>query len=129
MLAQQPEQQMLAADVAMAEHICLLGTRDEHSLAFVTQGQVHRSRHALANDRVGIDLLANGFVRVWRQQSHNFAILPEESEQQMLSLNARRSVSTRFVTRKENDAAGFLGVSLEHRNNSKATILRLFHLQ
>src|SRR5882757_5923967 len=98
----------------MLQPFRLLSAVSEHSLALVTQGQVNRSRHVLANRRVGIDLVANGFVSGRRHQTHNFAILPQESEQEMLSFNVRRSVLARFVPRIEDDAAGFLGVSLKH---------------
>ena len=61
LLTQQSEQQVLGANVLMAEALGLFGAVGQHALALMAEGQVHRGGHLLADGGVGLHLLSDGF--------------------------------------------------------------------
>src|ERR1700677_523658 len=88
----------------------------QHPLAFIAQGQVHRSRDFFPNRGVTLNLLPDGFNRGVRTQEaigQGF-IFAQEPQQQVLGLDVRRPELACFVARKKDYAPGFLRVAFKH---------------
>ncbi len=68
LFAQQAEQQVLSADVLLAQPLGLFGTIGQHALALMAQRQIDRSRHFFAERSVAFDLFPNGVDRRVRTQ-------------------------------------------------------------
>ena len=61
--AQQAQQQVLGADVLVIQPLGFFGRVGQHALALVAERQIDRGGHLLADGRVALDLLADGFHR------------------------------------------------------------------
>src|SRR6185312_23606 len=117
LLAQQPEQKMLRANMFMAEPLRFFRPVRQNTLAFVTEREIDRRRNFFPHGRVGFNLLANGFdcgVGPQKPIRQRF-VLTQQTEQKMLRLNIRTSELARFVSRKKDNAARFFGISLKHK--------------
>jgi hypothetical protein len=68
-----------------------------------------------------LDLLADGVERSGAQEAlRQSLILPEQTQQEVFSLNEGASELRSFEPAEEDHAPGFLGESFEHRTSSKA---------
>src|SRR5271157_416872 len=93
-----------------------LGGVGQYPLALITQRKVHRGRDLLPDGGVPLDLFADGFDRGMGAQEAvgERLVFPQQPQQQVLRLNVRRAELAGLVTRKEDDAPGFLRIAFEH---------------
>src|SRR5271169_837913 len=98
------------------EALCLFRRIRQHALAFVAQGKINRSGNLFADGGVTLDLLPDRFHRRMRAQEpiRQGLVFAQQSEQQVFGLNIRRAELTGLISRKEDDAPGFLCIAFEH---------------
>ena len=116
LFAQQAQQQVLGADVLVIQALGFLGAIRQHALAFVAEGQIHRSGNLLANGGVAFDLLANGFHGRVRPQETvgQRLVLPQQAQQQMFGLDIRAAELAGLVAREKDHPPRLLRVTLKH---------------
>src|SRR6266436_5419062 len=114
--AQDAQQQMLGADMLMAEPFRFFCRHIKDALALRAQRHFHRSGNPFANRDARFDLFANRFDRPLLPQKsvRQRLVLAHQAEQQMLRLDVRAAVLAGFVPRKEYDPTRFLCVPFEH---------------
>src|SRR5215471_20273598 len=114
--AQQAEQQMLGANVLMAQAFGFLGGIGQHALALITQREIDRRGNFLPDGRVSFNLLANGFDRSMGPQKSvgQRFVFTQQAEKQVFGLNIRRAELACLIACKKDYAPGFLCVPLEH---------------
>src|SRR5262249_45799801 len=103
LFAEQSKQQVFRTNVLVIEALCFLSAVGEHALALMRKRQIDRGRYLFPHGGVCFDLLTDGFHRSAGPQeaaSQRF-VLPQQTEQQMLCLNARTSELTGLVTCEE----------------------------
>ena len=117
LFAQDPEQEMLGADVVVQEPIGFFRRELEHTLGFGAERDFDRRRHLLAEDRAAFDFLADVFERQVRTRE-NSARQPfpfaDQSEEQVLRLDRDAPELARFVAGEEQHPPGSFRVPLEH---------------
>ena len=117
LFAQQAQQQVLGPDVLVAQPLGFFGAVGQHALAFVAEGQVHRSGDLLADGGVSFDLLADGFHRRVGTQEPvgQRLVFPQQAQQQVFRLDVRAAELAGLVAREKDHPPRLLRVSLEHR--------------
>jgi hypothetical protein len=117
LFAQEPEEEMLGADVLVREALGFFGGVGEHALAFVTERKIDRSGDLFADRGVAFDLFTDRLHRGMRAQKtigQGF-IFAQQSEQQVFGLNIRRAELAGFIPREKDDAPGFLCIAFKHK--------------
>jgi hypothetical protein len=117
LLAQQAQQQMLRADVLVAQPLGFLRPVCQHALAFVAEGQVHAGGDLLADGGMSFDLLSNGLHGGMRTQKtvRQRLVLSKQAQEEMFGLDVRAAKLAGFIPREENYSARLLRVSLKHK--------------
>ncbi len=113
---------MLGADVLVRQALGLLGGIGQHALALVAERQIDAGRNLLADGRVTLDLLANGVHRRMLPEKAigQCFVLAQQSQQQVLRLDVRRTKLAGLVAGEENHASRFFGVPFKHFASPKA---------
>ncbi len=116
LFAKQAQQQMLCTDVLMRQPLGFLRRVGQNALALVAQGQVHGSRNLLPNSRVALDLLTDGFDRSMGPQEPigERLVFAQQTQQQVLRLDVRRTELAGFIACEENYAPGLFRVPFKH---------------
>ena len=117
LLAHQPEQDVLGADVVVQHALGLLGRVAEHALALDRERDLDRGGDLLAVGRAALDLLADllhGEVALAEQPRGEALPLADQAEQQVLGLDGRTAQLARLVAGEEDHPPSPLGVALEH---------------
>ena len=119
---QQPEQQMLGADVLVRKPLGLFGGIGQHALALIAERQIDAGRNLLADGRVPLDLLADGVHRrmLPEEAIGQSFVLAQQAQQQVLRLDVRRTKLAGFIAREEDHASRFFGVPFKHFASPKA---------
>ncbi len=128
LLAQQPEQQVLGADVLVVEPLGLLGAVGQNALALVAERQIHRGGNLLANRGVRFNLLANRFDGGVRPQEpvRQRLVFAQQPEQQVLGLDVGAAELAGLVPREEDHPSRLFRVSFKH-NYSRLRSLQNLH--
>ena len=117
LLAQDPEQQVLGADVVVEKAIGFFGRKLQHALRFGAEGKLDRGRDLLAEDRPAFDFLPDIFERqmgAGKDPAGEAFAFANQTEEQVLGLNGDAPELTGLVTSKEEDSSGPFGVPFEH---------------
>ena len=117
LLAQDPEQQVLGADVVVQQAIGFFGGKLQHALGFGAERELDRGRHLLAEDRPAFDFLADVFERqmgAGKDPAGQAFAFANQTEEQVLGLNGDASELTGLVTGEEEDSSGPFGIPFEH---------------
>ena len=117
LLAENPEQQVLGADVVVKQPIGFLGRKLKNPLGFGAERNLDRGRDLLAENRASFDFLANvleGEVRAGEDAACEALALANQPEQQVLGLNRNAAELTSLVTRKEEYSPSPFGIPFEH---------------
>ena len=116
-LAQQTEQQVLRADVLVAQALGFLRTVGQDAFAFVAEGQIHAGGNLLADGGVSFNLLSNGFYGSMGPQKtvRQRFVLAQQAEQQMFRLNVGTSELAGFIPREEDHSTRLLRITLKHK--------------
>ena len=116
LLAQQAQQQMLGADVLVAQPLGLLGRIGQDALALVRKRQVDRGRDLFANGGVRLNLLADRLHRgVGAQEAvGQRLVLAQQAQQQVLGLDIGRAELAGLIPREEDYAPCLLRIAFEH---------------
>src|SRR6266851_4921776 len=116
LFAQDAEEQMLGADVLVAEALRFFRRHIKDALALRAERHFDGGRDALANSDAAFDLFAYRFDRALLAQETvgQRLVLAHQAEQQMLGLDVRAAILAGFVPRKKYDASRFLCITFEH---------------
>ena len=116
LFAQDPQQQMLGADVLVPEPFGFFGGVVQDALAFLAQRDFHRGGDALAHGDARFDFLADGFDRAVRAQKSvgQRLVFAQQAEQQVLGLDVRAAVLARLVPREKDHAPCLLCIAFKH---------------
>ncbi len=117
LFAQDPEQEVLGADVVVEQPIGLFRGELEDPLGFRAERDLDRRRNLLPEHRPPLDLLADAFERqVGTRENPARQSLPlaDQTQQQVLGLDRYAAELTRLVTREEQHAPGPFRVAFEH---------------
>ena len=108
---------MLSSNVLVREPLSFFSGIRQHALAFVRERQVNRGGNFFADGGVAFDLLADRFHRGMRAQEAvgQRLVFAQESQQQVLGLNVRRTKLAGLVPSEEDHSSRLLRVSLKHR--------------
>ena len=114
--AQQAKEQMLGADVLVAEALGLFGGIGKHALALVRKRQVNGGGDFFADGSVRFNLLADRVHRGVRAQEAvgQRLIFAQEAKQQVLGLDIRRAELAGLIPREEDHAPCLLRIAFEH---------------
>ena len=117
-LAQQSQEDVLGSDVFVGKTFRFLGGTVQSPLAFLREGQIHRSRHLVANQRAALDFLADvldGCVGFWDETGGQIPVFANQSEQQMLRFDRGAAELARLVTCEKYYSSGLFRVLFKHR--------------
>ncbi len=117
LFAQQSEQQVLGADVAIAEPLGLFGGEGQHAFGLARKRQVDLRGDAVAHDRPIFYLLTDQFdvgVRAMEEPRGEVFVLTDQSQQDVFGFDLGRAELACFVAGKENYATRFFRISFEH---------------
>ena len=112
------EQQVFGPHVVVQQPVGFFGRELQDALGLGAEGDLHRGRHLLAEDRPPLDVLADAFegqVRAGEDAARQPLAFPDQPQQQVLRLDRDAPELARLVAREEQDPACPLGVALEHR--------------
>ena len=115
--AQQPEQQMLGADVLVAQPLGFLGAISQHAFALVAEGQIHAGGNLLADGGVPFDLLSDGlYGSVGAQEPvRQCFVLAQQAEEQMFGFDVGTAELAGFIAREKDYSARLLRITLKHK--------------
>jgi hypothetical protein len=113
------EEEMLCADVLVAEAIGLFGGVGEGALGFIREWAVgvSRDRNPLfATVGVRLNLLANGVYRsvLWKELIGKGRVFAEDSEEEMFGFYIGGTKDGGLVFGEEDNTTRFFGISVEH---------------
>ena len=117
LFAQQPEQQMVGADVLVIEPFGFLGAIGEYACALLTQRHIHRRRYVFANRGASLDLPPNGIhssVRPEESIRQRF-IFPQKTQQQVFGFDVRTAKLAGLVPSEKDYPTCLLGITFKHR--------------
>ena len=117
LLAQDAEQQVLGADVAVEEPVRFLGGVLEDALGLAAEGDLDRRRNLLAEDRPPLDFLPDaleGEVRALENPARQPLAFTDQAEQEVLRLDRDAPELAGFVAREEEDPPRPFCVAFEH---------------
>ena len=117
LFAQDPEQQVLGADVVVQEAIGFLGGELQHALRLGAERDLDRRRDFFAEDRSPLDLFADAFegkVRAGENPAGQPLAFPDQAEQQVLRLNRDAPELTGLISREEEDTSRPFRIAFEH---------------
>ena len=117
LFAQDPEQQVLGADVVVQQPIGFFGRELQDALGFGAEGDLDRGRDLLAEHRAPFDFLADAFERQMRARkdpARQPLALADQSQQEVLGLNGDAAELAGFVAREEEHAPRSFRVAFEH---------------
>src|ERR1044071_4304086 len=108
---------MLSSDVFVRKALSFFSRISKHALAFVAQWKIDRRRNLLPDGRVSFDLFADRLNRSVRTEEAigQGLVFSKESQQQVFSLDIRRTELAGFVPRKKDDAPCLFCVTLKHK--------------
>ena len=108
---------MLGPDVLMTEALSFLCAIRQHTFALVAQRKVNGGRDFLAYRGVRFNLLSNRLDRGMgsKKAIRKRLVLTKKAQQQVFGFNVRTAELASLVPCKEDNAAGFLGISFKHR--------------
>ena len=112
-----PEQQMLGADVLVAQPLGFFRAIGQHALALMAQRQIDRSGNLLADGGVAFDLLADGFdggVGAQEPVRQRF-VLAQQAEQQVLGFDVGTAELAGLVSREEDHSPRLLRITFKHK--------------
>ncbi len=118
LFAQNPEQQVLGADVVVQQPIGLFGRRLQHPARLDAEGDLDRGRHLVAKDRPPFDFLADAFereVRARKDAARQALAFPNEPQQQVLGLDRDAPQLAGLVAAEEQYPSRAFCVPFEHR--------------
>ena len=112
---QHPKQQVFRSDVFVTEPFSFFRGVVEDALAFLAEGNFHRSGNALAHGDARLDFLSDGLDRAVGPEKSvgQRLIFAQQAEQQVLRLDVRASVLARLVPCEKDHSTCFLCVSLK----------------
>ena len=116
-LAQDTEQQVLGADVAVQEAVGLLGGVLEDALGLPAEGDFDRGGDLLAEDRPTLDFLPDaleGKVRALENAARQPLAFTDQAEQEVLRLDRDAPQLAGFVAREEKNPARPFCIAFEH---------------
>ena len=116
LFAKDAKQQMLRADVLVAQALGLFRSHVQDALAFRAQRHFHGRGNALANGDASFNLFANGFdgTLLAEETVGQGFVFAHQAEQQMLRLNVWAAILTGLVPCEKYDATRFLCIAFEH---------------
>ena len=132
LFTEDPEQQMLGADVVVQQPIGFLGGKLQHALGLGAERDLDRGRDLFAKDRAPFDFLANALereVRAGKDPARQPLALANQSEEQVLGFDGNASELTRLVAREKEDASRSFRVTFEHPVtyvDGRTTLLALY---
>jgi hypothetical protein len=114
--AQQAQQQVLGADVLVAQPLGFFRRIGQHPLALVGERQVHGGRDLFADGGMRLNLLANRLHRSVRAQEAvgQRLVLAQQAQQQVLGLDIGRAELAGLIPREEDHAPCLLRIAFEH---------------
>ena len=107
---------MFSPNMLVRQALSLLSSIGEHTLTFIRQGQINRSRNLLPNRCVTFNLFPDGFNRrmgAEKAVSQRF-VLTQKTEQQVLRLNVWGTKLAGLIPCKEDDAPRLFCIPFEH---------------
>src|SRR5262249_43816862 len=110
LFAQQSEQQVLGADVPIAQPLRLFGGEGQHAFGLARKRQIDLRGDAVAHDRSVFYLLTDQFdvgVRAMEEPRSEIFVLTDQSQQDVFGFDLGRAELARLVAGKENDATRF----------------------
>src|SRR6202012_6198968 len=92
------------------------GAVGKHALALVAEREVYRRGNLLAHRRMPFNLLPDGFHGGMRPQKPvcELFVLSQKPQKQVFRLDERTAELAGLVTREEDDAPRFFGITLKH---------------
>ena len=116
LFAQNSQQQVLGADMAMIQPLRFFGGVGENSLALVRKRQIDRRRHLLANGRPAFDLLANALDRgrIAKKPIGQVLVFTDQAQQQVFGFDRRAAELAGLVASKEDDPTCSFRISFKH---------------
>ena len=117
LFAQDAEQQVLGADVAVEELVRFFGRVLQHALRLAAEGDLHRRGDLLAEHRAPFDFLADAVerqVRALEDSAGQTLAFTDEPQQEMLRLNRDAPELAGFISREEENPSRPFRVAFEH---------------
>lgn len=102
---------MLGSNMPIAKRVGFLRCLPQHTLTFITQGQIN-GWNCLERRRLLFKLLSQ---RIDGNAVHEILVFPQYSQQKVLGFYVGPAQPRSFITREENHATRFLGVSLKRK--------------
>ena len=132
LFAQDAEQQVLGADVAVQEAVGFFGGVLEHALGLAAEGDLDRGRHLLAEDRPPFDFLADaleGEVRALEDAAGQPLAFADQAQQEVLRLDGDAPELAGLVAREEENPTCPFCVAFEHPRYPESAAARRSELR